>query len=483
MQNIKQLNDNQSLQTLTDTEALRSSELARQFAEKGDYDTARNELGYYWQGIGQRPRIDGLHQFVQAEILLRVGSLTGWIGSAQNIDGSQESAKNLLTESVELFENLGDLDKASEAYVDLAICYCRCGALEESRVILEQILATEHTSPHQRARAILNLSIVDWMSERQKIALDYLLEAESLFQSLNTYYDLQGRYRGQLALHLRSLGYIDRAIIEYTEASYNFEQSGNIRSEASVVNNLGYIYFKLGKPLDAHVHFDRARKLFNYLKDRVKVASVDDSRAQVLLSQSKLNEAKNASRSAVLALENGDEQAIAAEALTTYGQVLSRLGEYPEAQAAFDKALNYAEVVGANKVAGLACLVRIEELGDYLTLREIVSFYMQADMLLEKVDEPDILQRLRMCARQVTQSLPQLNDDLNLNDQAKFIVKCFQERAIKRALKESDGRITETARRLGLSHQTLKYKLENQNEELLADRKPPRKRYRSIIKK
>ncbi len=69
------------------------------------------------------PNVEGLGQSTAAEVLLRAGVLTGWIGSTQQITDSQEIAKNLLSQSLLIFESLGREQKVLEAQTELAYCY------------------------------------------------------------------------------------------------------------------------------------------------------------------------------------------------------------------------------------------------------------------------------------------------------------------------------------------------------------------------
>ncbi len=83
--------------TITPNErARRRCELAKQLELLGDYEGAREAMGELWQGVGERPVLDGLESHTAAEVLLRVGSLTGWLGSSKQIKGAQEKAKNLI---------------------------------------------------------------------------------------------------------------------------------------------------------------------------------------------------------------------------------------------------------------------------------------------------------------------------------------------------------------------------------------------------
>ncbi|MBV9959097.1 MAG: hypothetical protein JO360_11785, partial [Acidobacteria bacterium] len=100
---------------------------ARQQEEAGDYEAARRIMSPFWQEVGTRPRLEGLSEAAQAEVLLRSGALSGWLGSANRVAGSQEIAKDLISESLALFNRLGLPDKVGEARLALALCYWREG--------------------------------------------------------------------------------------------------------------------------------------------------------------------------------------------------------------------------------------------------------------------------------------------------------------------------------------------------------------------
>src|SRR2546428_194059 len=115
-------------------------ELAKQFEKAGDYDGACEALAEFWPERDGPPKLTDLDQPTKAQVLLRVGALAGWQGSADQTTGSQEIAKNLITRSIEIFNELGQSDRAAEAHADLAMCYWREGALDEARINLETAL-------------------------------------------------------------------------------------------------------------------------------------------------------------------------------------------------------------------------------------------------------------------------------------------------------------------------------------------------------
>ncbi|MDT4953100.1 MAG: two-component system, NtrC family, response regulator AtoC [Acidobacteriota bacterium] len=397
---------------LTDRALLRC-QLAKELEDSGNYEAARGAMGELWQRIGDCPKVDGLSQRAAAEVILRAGSLTGWIGSANQIEGAQEIGKNLISESVTIFEALQETEKVAEAYIDLAICYWREGAFDEARVTLRGVLdRLINEDSAQKARALLNSGIVEMHLGRFNDALHILTKAVPLFEK-NQSHAAKGRFHVQLALVLKKLGaaehredYTDRALVEYAAASYHFEQAGHTRYRAAVENNLGYLLFITGKLAEACEHLDRAHLLFAGLKDSVHTAQVDDTRARVLLAQERNSEAEKISGSAVRTLEKGDEQSPLAEALTTHGVALAQLGRYEESHLTLERAIEVASQAGDNESAGVAALTIIEELGECLGVEEMTNLYERADQCLANSQNSETLTRLRASARRVLETGP-----------------------------------------------------------------------------
>jgi DNA-binding NtrC family response regulator len=385
--------------------------LAKELEEAGNYEAARNALGKLWQRIGERPKLEGLNRRTTAEVLLRAGSLTGWIGSSQQIEGAQEIAKNLISECMTIFESLGEAEKTAEAETDLAYCYWREGGFDEARDMLRDVLARlTKTEGEVKAVALLRSAIVELSANRNNDALRLLANAAPLIEASSNH-ALKGKYYGNLGIILMELSegeqredYQDRALVEYAAASFHYEQAGHTRYRARNENNLGFLYFKVARFNEAHEHLDRARRLFISLKENGSVAQVDDTRARTLLAQGRNTEAERIARSAVRTLEKGDGRFVLAEALATHGTALARLGHYEQGRATLQRAVEVAHQAGSLNRAGQAALTMIEELGERLTLEEMQYIYDRADELLAHSTDRGTLSRLRSCARQVINS-------------------------------------------------------------------------------
>ena len=91
--------------------------------------------------------------------------------------GSQEAAKDLISESVTFFESVGDTSRVALARSDLALCYWREGAYDEARVLLTQA-SDEATGAdaEQRARVLLRWVTVECAAGRFNHSLNILKE-------------------------------------------------------------------------------------------------------------------------------------------------------------------------------------------------------------------------------------------------------------------------------------------------------------------
>lgn len=448
-------------------------QLAKHLEEAGNYEAARDAMGELWQGVGKRPYLEELDQLTAGEVLLIIGTLTGSIGSTKQIQGSQESAKNLITESIAIFESLRNVKKIAEAQTEIAVCYGREGALDNARLMLIQALSNLSTEDGDlNARALLRSAIVERLSNRLSDALNILTNAAPLFEA-SPNHTFRGTFHYEFANVLRILGeiencadYLDRAVIEYTAASFHFEQSGHARYQACVENNLAPVYLKTNRLSEAHEHLDTAQALFTRLNDYVHLAQVEDTRARVMLAEGAIQKAEKIARSAVRLLEKGGEQTVLAEALTTHGIALSRLGQEDEARITLERAFQIAEQAGDLETAGIAALTLFDQLGERLTNDKICEVLDRAHDLLKSSKNVATRNRLSEAAFRALSLI-----HTSRPDWTKFSLErtlhSHEARYIQMALEDADGVVSRAARLLGLSsHQNLQYMLKTTHKEL-----------------
>ena len=473
-------------------------ELAKNLEEAGEFETACEMLRPFWQGLLRRPETIGLGDEAKAELLLRAGALTGYLGSAKQLSGAQEVAKDLISESAAIFELLGKSEKIAEAGVDLAVCYWREGALDEARVTLRLVLeGLGEIRNEQRLRALLNSAMVEKAAMRDREALCIYREAAPQFD-LSTNHALKGKFHNNYGILLKNLGFsenreehIDSALVEFAAASFHYEQAGHRRFQAGVENNVGFLFASIGRFGEAREHVRNARSLFVQLRDQGGTAYTDDTLAQIFLLEGKSEEAERVARRAVHALKEGGEQPALAEALTTHGKALARLRQTHVARAALDQAVEIAQNAGNPDRGGIAAVTAIEELSPYLSVEALQNYYRTAETLLSNSQNLSLKTRLGECARRVLSSALDypneatpaatevaLTPGFSLDSE----VLRYEGSLIRRALEESGGSVTRAARLLGVTHQGLAFILNGRHSDLLSIRSPVKRRRRSIIR-
>ena len=421
-------------------------ELAKEFEDRGDYEEACEVLSTFWPGIGERPKLEGLKRSIAAEVLLRAGVLTGIIGSSRQIADAQETAKNLISESLTIFQSQRFRNKAAEAQIELALCYWRTGDYNNASDLLKLALEQLTTDSELKAKAIIRKAIVDIDSDRLSDALQCLTENAALLHRISSYM-LKGCYYqtlGDVFIYLSKStapgDYLDRALVEYAAASYHFELADHKRYRANLENNLGVIYFQINRCKEAHEHLNRARRMFTSLKDKGAIAQVDETRARLLLKEKQYSEAEKVARASVRALEKSDMQLPLIESLTTHGTALARLGNYGAALSTFRRAIDGSQEIGCLKRAGQVALTVFQEIGERLAVQGQGSL---------------------ISGRSLHKEIHLLEHEL-----------------VKHALETNEGSVTRAANSLGTSYQELHYMLETRHRDLSHLRTPVRRRSR-----
>lgn len=469
-------------------EALLRCRTALEQKDRSDYAGAQKTMRPYWRRVGEPPITQGLDRSVAAEILLCVGALTGCIGSKNQVSDAQEIAKDLLTQSIALFESLRDVSKVAVAESEIAYCYWREGAMNEARTWLHDALRKLTFEGADRARALLKLSTVELSSGRFREALELLEANQSLFRKI-TNPRIKGYYHSELGIIHRNLAttentreYFHRAIKEYQEAERQFRLAHNPMFRADVINNVGFLLFKLSRYKEAHKYLDEARRLTTRFKDKTRTAQIDESRAQVLIAEGRLVDAERIARRAVSALKQSAHFCMMAEALVTQGIALARMGQTDRAQHIFRQAMEAAHQVNALNIAGLASLALIEEVKS-LSPATLHAAYQQAREWLAQSQSPEIKLRLADAANRIVASV---HTQLSADEATEILLtepgglreqlRRYEGVVIKRALTQVNGSVTHAASLLDLNYQTLAYIIEKRHPDLLRKRTPIRRR-------
>jgi len=470
--------------------ALLLCERALELKERGEFDAAREVMRPVWKQLGQRPDTEGLNPLTTAEVLLCAGILTSWIGGQNQIKEADEWARDLLTESMRLFEAEKDAKKVAEARTEIAYCYRRAGSFDEARIWFTDALQKLIIEGNARANALLGLSVVEWSLSRYDESFKILTDNAGLFRKI-TSHGLKGFYHNQLAMVLRSVApshnrdaYYKRAIREYEAAELEFKLARNTLFRADVKNNLGFLLYRLSRFRQAHQFLNEARRLALLVRNKVVVAQIDDTRAQVLIAEKKYTEAEAIARAAVASLRRSGHQGLLIDTLITHGIALARLGKSDKAEFSFREAIEIAHHLDVLSKAGTALLTLIEEI-DQLAPDALAHAYRQAGEWLSDCQNEAMLLKFKAAGTKLALELLReketedatktlFNMPRDLTDE----VLKFERDLISQALAKVDGRIVYAAKLLGISYQRLAHRIRSRHPELVQARSPVRRRPR-----
>jgi tetratricopeptide (TPR) repeat protein len=473
-----------------DEEALSRCEIALQ---QRDYENPQGALEIMrplWGGVGTRPDTQGLQPETAANVVLCAGILTGWIGARNQIKDAQESARDLITESITYYESHNLAREAAEAWSEIAYCYWREGRVNEARIMLQQALERLPPKGLERARALLKLADVEHSAARYYDALKLLTDNGAVFASIK-YLPVKGSYHNELAITFRTIGtaenrrdYFQRALTEYRAAEHHFKLAKNYIYCASVKNNEAVVLSKLGRFKEAHKHLDQARLITVRLKDRTRTAQIDSTRAELLIAEGKFQAAEAAARRSATALEKVGHGCWLGDVLILKAIAQARLGKPARAQITLQRAIEVAHEADALNKAGLAALTMIEEVDD-LSPATLQAAYQQAREWLADSQSREVLSRLSAAGGKLADSLRRemsrdeavdvlLPKPLDLDQR---LLECEHE-TIKQALAQTEGSVVHAAPLIGRTYQGLSHMIETKHPDLLKKRTPIRRRRR-----
>jgi tetratricopeptide (TPR) repeat protein len=445
--------------------------ICRSLEDCGEYSEA-------WQLLSEKcPLADSpaffreLDESSKAEVLLRQGVLTGWLGSRAQRDGSQERAKDLISRSIEIFQSTGNRSREAEGYISLAACYHRQSLLDNGRACIQTALGIIGLLEEDelRVRALIRLAYIERDAGR-------LYEALRIHRETKTYIEectndaLKGMYHTEYALVCRREAaaenkqeLYDEALIQYAAASVHYEKAGNLRYQIAVENNLGFLLMKLKRYAGAHAHIDRALDIAARLKDKEFAGQSLDTRAQLLIEQRRYRDAIQTARKSVELLKNGEQKSLLVASLTTYGIALARAGENFRALTSMEKAISLAEEVEDFAGEVNASLALINEVKS-LSPQRLATVYVGAFERARKVQDAELFTKLSECAGQILSRIAESpSGDTNLvppQDWEGFDLKQkldeIEEALIEQALLDAGGSVRRASKLLGLkSHQAL----------------------------
>ncbi len=319
-------------------------EHAKQLESVGKYQEAVDFLSPYWKNPKEFPDVSGLSKEIQAEILLRCGSLASNLGSCKQTQNSQEFARKMLSQARELFTALENQEKISDCEAHIATTHLRTGELSESQGWVRRAL--EHNLKENgevRLYTYITEGLI-LLSEKRFVALVNKCEKlERLFQS-SAFDVLQGTFNNIFAIALMRSGDKEYALKRFESAKLSYQQSKHYLYLAGLENNLAGFYEIEGRYDDAHKSVVSAIENYKKLSDKTHEGYSVDTRAHIFMSEGKYEDALVCANEAVKMLEDGENYCYYANSMQTKSHIEYHLNDYEASLETMIASVNIAAI-------------------------------------------------------------------------------------------------------------------------------------------
>jgi tetratricopeptide (TPR) repeat protein len=313
-----------------------------QYERCGKYEEGLAETREFWPDTNFLPNFEGLEARDAAELLLRCGSLFGYLGHKKQLPNAQEKSKNLLTEARNRFLDIYDIEKVAECENYIALSYWRLGEMNEAETYAETALSHDLPSTNAvRLYSIIILTIVQLATKRFEQAARLLGENEYDFVKCDDPF-LLGSFSSHMGIALNKIGQGLEALGRFKAARMYHQRSGHEPYLAMVDNNLALTYKAHGKFDLAHSASDSAAGIFGKLKNRNNEGFSLDTKAGIYIAEGKYEEAVQMADKALGILQKGDNTFYRIETLMTKVRALVFLGDISEAAFCLSQAVGLA---------------------------------------------------------------------------------------------------------------------------------------------
>jgi tetratricopeptide (TPR) repeat protein len=317
---------------------------AKQHESVGRYDEAAKILSKYWKNTNESPDVSELNKAEQAEILLRCGSLAGYIGSCNQKKDAQELAQTLILEANELFYMSVKFEKRAECETYLALTYLRTGKLDVAR---NWISSAFKYDIDKTCEVRLYTHVLDGMilfrEGKYTELVDKCKILEPLFRQ-SQFYILQGDFNNNYAYGLMELGYKNEALGRFDLAKQFYTKTKHYLYLALLENNLA-VFFKREKIYtEAHKSAKSAREAFKKLGDKTREGYSIDTQAQIYLAEGNYKEALKCANEAVKMLSDGENYCYLANSMQTKSHIEFYLKDYLQSMETMIASVNIASI-------------------------------------------------------------------------------------------------------------------------------------------
>jgi CHAT domain-containing protein/predicted negative regulator of RcsB-dependent stress response len=339
------------------------------------------------------------HQATNSDVVQVQGIKAYWEGlrlGSQNDEASRSKAIEKYEIALKLFHEASDSQGEASALHRMGVLYSNSKQPQKALSYLDQAIPLYHAARDQQGEAsALSDKGILFGSDRNPDVFDIRKASEAFELALpiaRAVGDKEVEARilfNQAKLYDRNTGDFQKAIELYQSSLNPRMASGDLRTAASTLNNIGMDYFDNGEPYKALKMFDQAIPLRRVVGDREGEAGTLHNIAMDLYSVGDVQKALQKLDEATTIVKTNHITVIEPYTLHLKGNIFNNLGEYDRAIESYEKGLALARQLG---LKGWEPPFLINMGGSYLDARDFEkarAAFNQALHLTEPGDKRD----------------------------------------------------------------------------------------------
>src|SRR5436190_171929 len=277
------------------------------------------------------PDVSGLAPGDAAYLQLRYGVLVGFYGHRCSVSGAQGRSKDIITNALTTFTELGDLERVAECENFIALAYWRTGEHREAETWVEHALGRE-LSPVSDVRlyshVVKSLVLMDTGRHEENVA--YCRSVEEIVRLHGDAF-LSGCIFANMGVSLKDLGHRSDAVT-YLDLGKAFHERARHRPYVGAANNnLALLYKDLGRFHMAHFSVDKAISIYKRIGDRAREGSSLETKAQVYVAEGNLGLAMTTIDRSIAILKKSENLRYLAESVMSRAKIFLAQDNFADA--------------------------------------------------------------------------------------------------------------------------------------------------------
>ena len=269
------------------------------------------------------------------------------------VKGNISGAYSIALQAAHLYEKRGDLKQASVCRRDLSEALLMLGRYDDAAAEAD-LSAEMQPDVYERARSLVRLAVGLMFGSKYNAAFIALGKSEEIGRSFRNDFRLMAEISACRGLAFDRTDDVDRALLEYEEATQLFTLAGCVRKAAAQFNNLGYLLARHQQFKEAERHLLTAFELIGRDPNPHTEAAICDSAGFLYARLERYPKAETFLIKSVSLFEQTNNEKEVLASLLQLSEMNERCGHHRAAREAAQRALALATKVKLDSVRDTA---------------------------------------------------------------------------------------------------------------------------------